>query len=183
MRDAAWDEGAGKWRVKIRKPKADGSATGEDGSGAFEEFEDTADLLFTGLGALSRWDWPDVEGLKQFKGPVIHSAQWEVGGGDGLASGSATSARRGWEEDVKDWGDKRVAVIGVVRMIVLDAIIIEYWLIFYVAGIFCTSDRSCAPTEGREVVQLCPWQNVARIAVCREQDDGTARPRPHFRQL
>lgn len=126
MRDAAWDEGAGKWRVKIRRPKAGGSTTGEDGYGVFEEFEDSADLLFTGLGALSRWDWPDVEGLKEFKGPVIHSAQWEVGGGDGLASGSATGARRGWEEDVKDWGDKRVAVIGVVRILALDAAIMEY---------------------------------------------------------
>ena len=110
MVGAKWDETAGKWRVSIKRPQGDGS--GEE----TEVFEDTADLLFTGIGALSRWDWPDIEGLHSFKGPVIHSAQWEVASGGGSeASPVASKIRKGWEEDVKDWGNKKVAVIGVVR--------------------------------------------------------------------
>lgn len=72
----------------------------------FEEFEDTADVLFTGLGGLSRWRWPDIEGLEQFQGQVIHSAQWQTReGGDK------------WEETVRSWGDKRVGVIGLVNSV------------------------------------------------------------------
>ena len=69
----------------------------------FEEFEDTADVLFLGTGSLSRWSWPDIEGLKDFKGRLMHSAQWDVSEGS-------------WEEGVKDWGNKTVGVIGIVRV-------------------------------------------------------------------
>ena len=113
MVGAKWDDAAGKWRVNIKRPKlgADGSAgTG----GEMEVFEDTADLLFTGIGALSRWNWPDIEGLKAFKGTLIHSAKWEVPGQSEPVVGSP-QVRQDWEGDVKDWGNKRVAVIGVVR--------------------------------------------------------------------
>lgn len=106
MVGAKWDEASGKWRVDIRRPKAG------DGASETEVFEDTADFLFTGLGSLSRWNWPDIEGLKAFKGLVIHSAQWEVTG-KGETATASPKIRQNWEEDVKDWGDKRVAVIGV----------------------------------------------------------------------
>jgi cation diffusion facilitator CzcD-associated flavoprotein CzcO len=62
-------------------------------------------VLFTGVGGLSRWSWPDIPGLKDFKGQVLHSANWDVTSGD----------RDPWQEGVKDWGNKRVGVIGVVR--------------------------------------------------------------------
>ncbi|PSR73745.1 hypothetical protein PHLCEN_2v10435 [Hermanssonia centrifuga] len=51
------------------------------------------------MGILSRWSWPDIDGLKNFKGTLVHSANWDLGG--------AT-----WEDDAKDWQDKNVAVIG-----------------------------------------------------------------------
>ncbi|KAJ3998171.1 hypothetical protein F5050DRAFT_1567772, partial [Lentinula boryana] len=41
-----------------------------------------------------------------FQGKVIHSAQWETGVGD---SGAKTK----WEDTVKNWGDKKIGVIGV----------------------------------------------------------------------
>ena len=56
-----------------------------------------------GVETLSRWRWPDIEGLHDFKGTLVHSANWNLGG--------AT-----WEEDAKDWGDKNVAVIGLVSL-------------------------------------------------------------------
>ncbi|KAJ3554994.1 hypothetical protein NM688_g2817 [Phlebia brevispora] len=92
MVSARYDEENAKWHVTVKRP----SATVE---GEFEEFEDSCDFLFMGTGILSRWDWPDIPGLKSFKGVLVHSADWRLGG-------------KTWEEDVKDWKDKNVAVIG-----------------------------------------------------------------------
>lgn len=94
LTSARYDEASGKWRVRIKRPSQ--SAEGE-----YEEFDDEADFIFAGMGILSRWSWPQIEGLQVYKGTLLHSAGWNLGG--------AT-----WEDDVKDWGDKRVAVIGLV---------------------------------------------------------------------
>ncbi|KDQ31391.1 hypothetical protein PLEOSDRAFT_1036737 [Pleurotus ostreatus PC15] len=85
--EAKWDDDAGKWRLRMLE---------------FEEFEDSADVLFTGIGNLNRWYWPDIPGLEDFKGKILHSAQWDTG-----------DSSSGWEESVRDWKDKRVGVIGV----------------------------------------------------------------------
>ncbi|KAF8183602.1 FAD/NAD-P-binding domain-containing protein [Mycena galopus ATCC 62051] len=82
---AKWDAPSGRWTVRIRH-------------GA-EEFEDSCDVLLLCIGSLSRWHWPDIEGLKEFGGTLVHSAQWDVGDG-------------AWEEGVKTWGDKTVGIIG-----------------------------------------------------------------------
>ncbi|KAI0057669.1 FAD/NAD-P-binding domain-containing protein [Artomyces pyxidatus] len=84
---ARWDEPSGQWHLRIRR--------GDTG----EAFDDTADVLYLGTGCLSRWRWPDIPGLGDFKGRVVHSAQWDVSEGR-------------WEEGVQDWGDKRVGVVG-----------------------------------------------------------------------
>ncbi|KAF9270874.1 FAD/NAD-binding domain-containing protein [Marasmius fiardii PR-910] len=94
---ARWNDDEGKWHLTLRRVTAQGGS---------EEFEDTADVLFTGMGGLSRWKWPDIEGLHEFKGKVIHSAQWETGEGSG-------DPHLTWEDSVKSWGDKTVGVIGV----------------------------------------------------------------------
>lgn len=91
-----WDESSGQWIVRIRRPSANDPST-------LEEFEQRADVVLNGTGGLSRWQWPNIEGLHDFKGPLVHSAGWNFGG-------------KTWEEDVKDWGDKNVAVIGLVRV-------------------------------------------------------------------
>ncbi|KAI0053474.1 FAD/NAD-P-binding domain-containing protein [Auriscalpium vulgare] len=89
---ARWDEPTGKWHLRIRR----------SGGDVDEEFDDIADVLFIGTGSLSRWKWPDIEGLKEFGGPLVHSANWDVGG-EGVDS---------WEDSVKDWAGKKVGVIG-----------------------------------------------------------------------
>ena len=93
---ARYEESTGRWHVRIRRPT-------QTENGEFEEFEDDADFLFMGVGILNRWKWPDIPGLGNFKGTLVHSANWNLGG--------AT-----WEEDVKDWDRKSVAVIGAVRI-------------------------------------------------------------------
>ncbi|KAJ3871890.1 FAD/NAD-binding domain-containing protein [Lentinula edodes] len=108
---AQYDEKTGKWRLTIKRATAstDNSnpqirqGTTQDG---YEDIEVTADVLFTGIGSLSRWQWPEIEGLETFQGKVIHSAQWETGEGD---SGAKTK----WEDTVKSWGEKKIGVIGV----------------------------------------------------------------------
>lgn len=83
MTAARWNEDTAKWEVTIRR--------GEDG----QEFTDSADALFLGVGSLNRWRWPDIDGLRSFGGALVHSAGWNVSD-DALVS----------------WKDKKVAVIG-----------------------------------------------------------------------
>ncbi|THH08433.1 hypothetical protein EW145_g2721 [Phellinidium pouzarii] len=71
---ARYDEPTGKWDLKLRRP-VPGSAPGNE---QFEVIEDTADFVHAGIGILGRWKWPDIDGLKDFKGKIIHSASWDV---------------------------------------------------------------------------------------------------------
>lgn len=114
---ARYDEPSGKWHLRIRRPRDPSTrprsppppkASGHPGPDSdaeelYEEFEDTADLLFTGVGSLSRWKWPEIDGLKDFEGKLFHTADFELEGGS-----------KPWQEAVHDWVDKRVGVIGVV---------------------------------------------------------------------
>ena len=90
---AQYDESTGKWHVRIRHPNPE--------TGVLEEFEDTADVLVTAIGSLSRWKWPDIEGLQSFKGELHHSAGFDPDD-------------KTWQEVAERWKDKRVGVIGVV---------------------------------------------------------------------
>ncbi|RPD59865.1 FAD/NAD(P)-binding domain-containing protein [Lentinus tigrinus ALCF2SS1-6] len=89
---AQYDEAACKWLVRIRRPK-------EDSESEVEEFEDVADVLVTAFGAISRWNWPDIPGRKDFKGELYHTAQFDPKGGS-------------WEQISETWKSKRVGVIG-----------------------------------------------------------------------
>ena len=63
--EARWDEGAAKWRVKLENVK-----TGR-------VFQDSSDVLLTGIGVLNEWQWPQIPGIDQFKGKLLHSAAWD----------------------------------------------------------------------------------------------------------
>lgn len=60
-----WDEEAGKWTVLVKD-----LATGET-------ITDTCDFFLSATGILNDWHWPEIPGLKDFKGPVVHSADWD----------------------------------------------------------------------------------------------------------
>ena len=64
--EARWNESTSKWHVKFQKLD-----TGEI-------VEDIGDVFMTGMGALNEWKWPDVKGLKDFKGDLLHSANWDT---------------------------------------------------------------------------------------------------------
>ncbi|KAJ7665459.1 FAD/NAD-binding domain-containing protein [Mycena polygramma] len=96
LTSAIYSDATGKWDLKIQHLNKE--------SGEVEEFEDHADVLFTGMGGLSRWKWPDIKGLDSFRGTLVHSAKWET------EQGNQNSP---WEDTVQSWGNKRVGVIGV----------------------------------------------------------------------
>jgi len=60
---ASWEQEEGKWHVKIEKP---------DG----QVFEDTSDIIVSARGNLNNKQWPDVPGLWDFKGEIMHSSAW-----------------------------------------------------------------------------------------------------------
>jgi len=89
---AEWDVSAGKWVLNVYNRVTD------------QSFVDTADVVLSTTGALSRWNWPDIEGLREFKGLLMHSANYESEMGKGDLEG---------EKEREKWKDKKVAVIGV----------------------------------------------------------------------
>ncbi|KAK5007139.1 hypothetical protein LTR28_005646, partial [Elasticomyces elasticus] len=62
-----WDDGAGVWRVRTKNLE-----TGE-------VKEDEAEFFINAGGVLNEWKWPDIPGLRDFKGKLMHSAAYEEG--------------------------------------------------------------------------------------------------------
>jgi hypothetical protein len=61
---AEWDEKAGMWTID-----AVDRATGE-------RSRVTGDIFVNAGGILNAWKWPDIDGLKTFDGPCLHTAAW-----------------------------------------------------------------------------------------------------------
>ncbi|KAH7126002.1 steroid monooxygenase [Dactylonectria macrodidyma] len=77
--NAEWLEEKGQWKVSIER-LSDGTV-----------FDDYAEFFLNGGGHLNAYKWPEVQGLEDFKGPKVHSANWD---------------------ESLDLKDKRVLVIG-----------------------------------------------------------------------
>ncbi|SNS74753.1 4-hydroxyacetophenone monooxygenase [Sphingomonas laterariae] len=60
----AFDEAASLWRVTVRK--ADGS-----------EEVISANAVINAHGPVNRWKFPDIPGLEDFQGPMMHTATWD----------------------------------------------------------------------------------------------------------
>ncbi|KAK4910101.1 hypothetical protein LTR66_017457 [Elasticomyces elasticus] len=74
-----WNGKTGQWTVTVKDLKSG------------RTFEDTSDFVVNATGVLNKWKWPDIPGLNDFKGTLLHSAQWNQG---------------------VDLKDKRVALVG-----------------------------------------------------------------------
>ena len=59
---AEWKEFDGKWHIQIEQ------------NGKI--IENMCDLLVNAAGYLNAWKWPDIDGLKDFQGHLVHSARW-----------------------------------------------------------------------------------------------------------
>ncbi|OQU93791.1 hypothetical protein CLAIMM_00261 [Cladophialophora immunda] len=80
-----WQHEQGEWLVKMEQTRHDGSVV---------EIEDRCNLLLNGTGILNKWTWPDIPGLKSFKGKVIHTTNWPK------------------DYQSEQWAQERVAIIG-----------------------------------------------------------------------
>lgn len=60
----AWDDDAGKWDITTSK---------KDGSQSVEQ----ADIFVDGSGLLNKWNYPDIKGLSDFKGHLVHTVSWD----------------------------------------------------------------------------------------------------------
>ncbi|KAF2492447.1 FAD/NAD(P)-binding domain-containing protein [Lophium mytilinum] len=63
--ETRWDEEEGVWHI-----------TTEDQT-TKEKSEDWAHVFVNGTGILNSWKWPEIEGLHDFKGGLMHSAAWD----------------------------------------------------------------------------------------------------------
>ncbi|KAG0636618.1 hypothetical protein HOY80DRAFT_891024 [Tuber brumale] len=61
--EAIWDQGRGKWELKIEQ------------EGRF--IRDECDIFINASGLLNKWKLPPIEGINNFKGHLVHSAKWE----------------------------------------------------------------------------------------------------------
>jgi cation diffusion facilitator CzcD-associated flavoprotein CzcO len=63
--EGKWDPEDGVWHITLENQKDKG------------RWKDWAHVFINGSGILNNWKWPEVEGIHDFKGPLIHSANWD----------------------------------------------------------------------------------------------------------
>uniref|UniRef100_A0A8H7NBN0 FAD/NAD(P)-binding domain-containing protein n=1 Tax=Bionectria ochroleuca TaxID=29856 RepID=A0A8H7NBN0_BIOOC len=64
VQSAMWNEGNGKWDLKIK-----------DASGSI--IADEADVFINASGVLNNWKWPSIKGIDKYQGKLVHSARWD----------------------------------------------------------------------------------------------------------
>jgi len=63
--EARFQAREGLWNIVLKDTKTGARTT------------DWAHVLINGTGVLNSWKWPDIPGLHDFQGPLIHSAKWD----------------------------------------------------------------------------------------------------------
>lgn len=62
---ASWSDEAGKWTVQVKDHTSD------------QVFADDCDFLVVSTGILNSWKWPDIPGLHNFQGKLMHTADYD----------------------------------------------------------------------------------------------------------
>lgn len=65
--EARWNEQTSKWQVRLERTDLFQTSI----------VEDEADVFITGTGTLNEWKWPSINGLHDFKGKLLHTANWD----------------------------------------------------------------------------------------------------------
>ncbi|KAF7117497.1 hypothetical protein CNMCM5793_006479 [Aspergillus hiratsukae] len=84
VEEARWDDADLKWKVRVQ-------VSGGKDSQYLDSYEITTDFLVSAVGQLNVPHMPDIPGLDDYNGRLMHSARWD------------------WSYD---WTGKRIAVIG-----------------------------------------------------------------------
>ena len=64
---AKWEESSGEWKVTAKDLNSSEGKT----------LEDTCDIFINANGYYNNWKWPDIAGLQDYKGKLIHTADWD----------------------------------------------------------------------------------------------------------
>jgi hydroxyversicolorone monooxygenase len=80
-----WIEASGQWKVDLQTQMP---------TGEMKLSTEMCDILLHSTGVLNKIAWPKIEGLQDFKGKVIHSADWPE------------------DYTQEQWQEEKVAVIG-----------------------------------------------------------------------
>jgi len=62
---STWDDGDSRWHVTIKDLES-----GND-------IHDSCDILINASGILNNWRWPAIPGLHDYKGTLLHTANWD----------------------------------------------------------------------------------------------------------
>lgn len=62
---ANWDDGHSGWNVTAKDLESG------------KEIHDQCDILINASGILNNWRWPAIPGLHDYKGPLLHTANWD----------------------------------------------------------------------------------------------------------
>ncbi|KAF9565887.1 FAD/NAD(P)-binding domain-containing protein [Agrocybe pediades] len=62
---AEWNNYKGQWEVQVADP--DGNTV-----------DDSCHILISAVGLLNFWKWPEIEGLHDYKGTLLHTAKWDT---------------------------------------------------------------------------------------------------------
>jgi cation diffusion facilitator CzcD-associated flavoprotein CzcO len=63
--EARWDDLQAKWGITVENVS--------NGHSRIEE----CDIFITATGVLNLWEWPQIPGLGEFEGKLMHSAAWD----------------------------------------------------------------------------------------------------------
>lgn len=63
--EAHWDDKVAKWNLKVENLETD------------SVLSDSCDVLISATGGLNNWKWPDIPGLHDFKGKLLHTANFD----------------------------------------------------------------------------------------------------------
>lgn len=67
---AAWDDSTNRWKVDVK-------VTGGKDAEFNPVYSIDCDFLVSAVGQLNQPHYPDIEGLRDFKGKIMHSARWD----------------------------------------------------------------------------------------------------------
>ncbi|KAF2015458.1 flavin-binding monooxygenase-like protein [Aaosphaeria arxii CBS 175.79] len=67
---ATWDDSAAKWKIDVK-------VTGDKEAEFCPSYTIESDFLISAVGQLNQPRYPEIEGLENFKGKLMHSARWD----------------------------------------------------------------------------------------------------------
>ena len=67
---ATWDDTKKRWKIDVK-------VTGGKDAEFHPEYSIESDFFISAVGQLNQPRYPDIEGLQDFKGKIMHSARWD----------------------------------------------------------------------------------------------------------